>query len=161
MATRGKPGSVWLGAAGAFLVHVVIATTIALFRILPHRVLDAVVALMFVVGAIYAFREGAKEEEELIEHEATTHTVAVTAFIVVFIAEWGDLTQILTANLAARYHSGLSVAIGAVAALWCVAALAVTGGQRVLRYVPVATVRSVTAAILLVLAGIAAWSALR
>ena len=53
LSTRGKPFSVWLGAAGAFLVHVVIAVTIgvALFRILPHRAVDAVVAVMFLVGA--------------------------------------------------------------------------------------------------------------
>ena len=56
MATRGKPLAVWAGAAAAFLVHVVIATTIgvALFRVLPSRVLDAVVAVMFLAGGIYA-----------------------------------------------------------------------------------------------------------
>ena len=45
MATRGKPFFVWMGAAMAFLVHVVIATTIgvALFRILPSRVLSSTV----------------------------------------------------------------------------------------------------------------------
>ena len=53
MATKGRPMSVWLGAAAAFVVHVAIAVTIgvALFRLLPHRALDAVVAAMFVVGA--------------------------------------------------------------------------------------------------------------
>ena len=86
--------------------------------------------------------------------------MATTAFAVIFVAEWGDLTQILTANLAAHYQSGLSVAVGATAALWCVAALAVVGGQGLLRYVPVAVVRRVTGVVLLMLAGIAAWSAI-
>ncbi len=45
----------------------------------------------------------------------------MTAFLVFFVAEWGDLTQILTANLAARYHSALSVGLGATLALWAVA----------------------------------------
>jgi Ca2+/H+ antiporter, TMEM165/GDT1 family len=163
MATRGKPFSVWLGAAAAFLVHVVIATTIgvALFRVLPPRVLDGVVAVMFLVGAVYALREGTEDEEELIEREVASHTVVTTAFLVIFIAEWGDLTQILTANLAAHYHSGLSVGVGAVLALWSVAALAVIGGQGLLRYVNVSTVRKITAVLLFALAAVAAFQAAR
>jgi putative Ca2+/H+ antiporter (TMEM165/GDT1 family) len=164
MATRGRPRSVWLGAAGAFAVHVVIAVTIGvgLFNILPHRVLEVVVTIFFLVGAAYAYREGSKaeEEEEVLEQEASAHTVTTTAFIVIFLAEWGDLTQILTANLAARYHSPLSVGVGAVLALWAVAGIAVIGGQSLLRWVNIATVRKATAAVLVVLAGVTAWSAL-
>jgi Ca2+/H+ antiporter, TMEM165/GDT1 family len=163
MATRGKPFAVWVGAAAAFLVHVAIATTIgvALFRVLPSRVLDAVVAAMFVAGGIYALLEGTKDEEELIDKEIKSHRVVTTAFIVIFVAEWGDLTQILTANLAAHYHSGLSVAVGAVAALWAVAALAVIGGQGLLRFVNIATIRKITAVLLFILAAVAAFQAVR
>ena len=64
----------------------------------------------------------------------------MTAFIVIFLAEWGDLTQILTANLAAHYHAPVSVGVGAVLAMWAVAALAVIGGKSVLRFVNIATV---------------------
>ena len=77
----------------------------------------------------------------------------------IFVAEWGDLTQILTANLAADYHSAFSVGVGAVAVLWTVAALAVIGGQSLLRLVPIVVVRRVTAAVLVVLAVIALVSA--
>jgi putative Ca2+/H+ antiporter (TMEM165/GDT1 family) len=163
LASRGRPVAVWLGAAGAFLVHVVIATTVgvALFRILPDRVVSALVAVMFLVGAVFAYREGDKDESELVAHEAATHRrVITTAFVVIFVAEWGDLTQILTANLAAHYHSAISVGVGAVAALWTVALLAVLGGQGLLRVVPMKVVRRVTAAVLVVLAGVAAWSAI-
>ncbi len=114
MSTRGKPFAVWIGAAAAFLVHVVIATTIgvALFHLIPHRALEAVVSFMFVVGGVLAIREARKEqqEEEIIKKEtASGRRVVTTAFLVIFLAEWGDLTQILTANLAAHYHSALSV----------------------------------------------------
>jgi putative Ca2+/H+ antiporter (TMEM165/GDT1 family) len=166
MSTRGKPIAVWLGAAGAFVAHVVIATTIgvALFHLLPHRVLDGIVAAMFLVGAALAIREARKEkaEEALIEKEAASgRRVVTTAFIVIFLAEWGDLTQILTANLAAHYHSPFSVGVGAVLALWAVAALAVVGGQSLLRIINIKTVRLVTAAVLVVLAGLAGWQALK
>jgi len=152
---------VWLGAAGAFVIHVVIAVTVgvALFHVLPHEAVDAVVAGLFLFGAIYAWREGTKEEADLAQREASRHGVVLTAFLVIFLAEWGDLTQILTANLAARYHSPLSVAVGSVLALWTVAAIAVTGGQALMRFVNVATIRKVTAVVLVVLAGVSAWSA--
>jgi putative Ca2+/H+ antiporter (TMEM165/GDT1 family) len=164
MASRGRPRAVWLGAAGAFLVHAVIATTIGagLFAVLPREVVDVVVALMFFAGAVYAYVEGQRDESRLIEKEVASHRrVVTTAFIVIFIAEWGDLTQILTANLAAHYHSPLSVAVGAVAALWVVAALAVTSGQTLLRFFPLNTVRRVTAVVLFVLGVISLWAAVR
>ena len=167
MSTRGRPALVWVGAAAAFAVHVVIAVTIgvALFHILPHQVLDAVVAGMFLVGAALAMREAVKEkkqrqEEVIVEREVASHRrVAVTAFLVIFLAEWGDLTQILTANLAAHYHDPISVAVGAALALWAVAGLAVIGGQSLLRYINLFTIRIVTAVVLVALAGWAAWNA--
>jgi len=166
LSTRGRPAVVWLGAAAAFSVHVVIATTIgvALFHLLPQRAPEPLVAGMFLAGAALALREAAKErrEEALVEREAASHRrIAVTAFLVIFIAEWGDLTQVLTANLAAHYHDALSVGIGAVLALWTVAALAVVSGQSLLRVVNIATVRVVTAVVLTGLAGWAAWAAVR
>jgi putative Ca2+/H+ antiporter (TMEM165/GDT1 family) len=163
MATRGKPLQVWLGAAGAFVVHVVIATTIGvgLFAVLSHRALDGVVSTMFLFGAVYAWREGTKDESELAEAEAKAHSVVTTAFIVIFVAEWGDLTQILTANLAAHYHSPFSVGVGAILALWTVAAVAVASGQSLLRFVDIATIRKVTAVVLVGLAAYTAWIAVR
>jgi putative Ca2+/H+ antiporter (TMEM165/GDT1 family) len=164
MSTRGRPLSVWLGAAGAFVVHVLIATTIgvALFHLLPHQVLDAIVALMFLAGAALALLEArkAREEEKLVEREVQTGRRVVTvAFVVIFLAEWGDVTQLLTANLAAHYHSALSVGVDSVLALWAVAALAVVGGQSILRIIDIRTVRIVTAVVLVGLAGWAAWLA--
>ncbi len=166
LSTRGRPFVVWLGAAAAFAVHVVIAVTIgvALFHLLPHRALQAIVAAMFFVGGVLALREArkARSEEEIIEREVASHQrVVITAFLVIFLAEWGDLTQILMANLAAHYHDALSVAIGSLLALWAVAGLAVVAGQSVLRLVNIATIRIVTAVVLFALAGWAVWEAAR
>jgi putative Ca2+/H+ antiporter (TMEM165/GDT1 family) len=163
LATRGRPRAVWLGAAAAFLVHVVIATTIGvgLFALLPHRAVEGLVAALFLAGAIYAFVEGNRDETQLIDREAESQRrVVTTAFVVIFLAEWGDLTQILTANLAAQYHQPISVGVGAVLALWCVAALAVASGQRLLRVFSISLIRRVTGVVLLVLAGITAWTAI-
>jgi putative Ca2+/H+ antiporter (TMEM165/GDT1 family) len=157
LASRGRPAAVWLGAAAAFLVHVVIAVTVgvAVFSVLPHTGVEIFVAVLFAAGAAYAFWEahGHEDEAALVAREvASHHEVVATAFTVIFVAEWGDLTQILTANLAAHYHDGLSVAVGAVLALWSVAAIAVVAGTGVLRFIPLRTVRIVTGVVLSALA---------
>jgi putative Ca2+/H+ antiporter (TMEM165/GDT1 family) len=157
LSSRGRPGGVWLGAAAAFLVHVAIAVTVgvALFRALPHQVLEIVVAAMFAAGAAYAFWEARGHEDEtgLVDREASSHPrMIVSAFLVIFVAEWGDLTQILTANLAAHYHDAISVAVGAVAALWAVAAIAVVAGTGLLRYISVRLLRILTGFVLVALA---------
>lgn len=170
LATRGRPLAVWMGAAAAFLVHVVIATTIGvvLFGLVPHRALEGIVAFIFLVGAVLAIREARTEgeheasQDDLVAHEVSSHgRNVVTAFIVIFLAEWGDLTQILTANLAARYHSPFSVGLGALVALWAVAAIAVVSGRGMPRLLNVAMIRKVTAVVLMVLAGVTASSAIR
>ena len=165
LASRGRPLMVWLGAAAAFLVHVVIATTIGvgLFALLPHRAVEAFVTVLFAGAAVLAFVEAGREDEgALVEREARSHRqVFVAAFMVIFIAEWGDLTQVLTANLAAHYHDAVSVATAAALGLWAVAALAVVAGQNLMQRVPVKRVRQLTGIVLVVLAAVSAWSVVR
>jgi putative Ca2+/H+ antiporter (TMEM165/GDT1 family) len=164
MASRGHPRAVWLGAAGAFAVHVVIATTagVGLVHLLPHRAVEVLVAGLFVIGAVLVAREGDSDEIDLVTREARSHRrVATTAFVVIFVAEWGDLTQILIANLAAHYHAALSVAVGSALALWAVAGIAVVGGQGILRLVPATTMHRISAVLLAGLAVVAASSAVR
>ena len=67
--------------------------------------------------------------------------VFATSFTVVFIGEWGDVTQITTANFVARYHAPLVIGVAALAALWSVSAVAVFGGAKLLARVPVRWVR--------------------
>jgi putative Ca2+/H+ antiporter (TMEM165/GDT1 family) len=162
LATHGRPAAVWLGAAAAFLLHAVIATTVGvtLFHVLPKHAVDGVVAVLFFGGAVYAFVEGSRTRDAEVMRHATGGKFVTTAFVVIFLAEWGDLTQILTANLAAKYHNPVSVGVGAVLALWLVAALAVVGGQGLLKFVNIAVVRRITAAILVVLGIVAAGAAL-
>jgi Ca2+/H+ antiporter, TMEM165/GDT1 family len=169
MSTRGHPFAVWLGSAGAFLVHVVIATTLGtvVFHLLAPRVVDAVVAVIFLVGA------GIVTAEAIREHRSKNHPepppvppprpgrTAVTAFAVIFAAEWGDLTQLLTANLTAHYHDPLSVATGATLALWAVSAIAVTGGRWLSSVIDAVAIRIGTAVLLAGLGAYTAWVALR
>ena len=151
LASRGRPFAVWVGAAVAFLVHVVIAVSVGvgLFHVLPHRAVDAIVAVLFAVGAALALLETEEEEilvaEEIVAAtEPRVHRVVATVFVVIFLAEWGDLTQVLTANLAARYHSPLSVGLGAALALLTVSAIATISGRQLVRILPGQLLRRIT-----------------
>ena len=71
------------------------------------------------------------EDEEEIRKPADQSfwKVSGAGFMLILVAEFGDLTQIMTANLAARYDDPLSVGLGAVLALWAVAGLGILGGK--------------------------------
>ena len=167
MATRGRPSAVWLGTAVAFLVHVVIATTLGtvVFHLLAPHAVDAVVAVIFLAGAGLAAAEALRERRRKGEPEpppvppSRPGRTAATAFAVIFAAEWGDLTQLLIANLAVHYHAPLSVATGATLALWAVSAIAVTSGQWLGRVINAVIIRAVTAVLLAGLGVYAAWAA--
>jgi len=160
LATRGRPVAVWAGAASAFLIHVSIAVVAGgLLSLLPHAIVAGIAAALFLGGAIYVLREGEEEnaEEAVGVVEAVgRHRMFITTFLVIFLAEWGDITQILVANFAARYAAPVQVGIAAVLALWAVAAFAVVA-SRYLQRLPMTAVRRASAAIMVALA---VWSAL-
>ncbi|MGH8860900.1 MAG: TMEM165/GDT1 family protein [Jatrophihabitantaceae bacterium] len=150
---------VFAGIASAFLVHVVIATAAgSLLALLPRRPVEAVVAVLFLLGAVLIWREVTQREEDEDEQAAEVPDtagfwkIASLGFGVIFLAEWGDLTQILTANLAAKYHDPLSVGLGAVLALWAVALLAILGGKTLMKVLPIRWITRIAAAVMVTLA---------
>ena len=158
LGTRYRPSWVWAGVAAAFTVHMGIAVTAGqLLALLPDRVVEAVVAALFVGGSVYMWvtslrpehREGVDAARQG-ARAASFWRVAGTSFMVVFLAEWGDITQVTAANLAARYDP-LLVFTGATLGLWTAAAIAVSVGAKSLDLIPMAWVRRITAAILLAL----------
>ncbi len=164
LGTRFRPRWVFAGVATAFLVHVVIAVVAGhLLTLLPHRVLEIVVALLFLSGAAYMWRSaraGADEDLEWQDPDRAARSGSAWAafgasFGVVFVGEWGDITQILTANLAAKYGQPFAVGIGAVLGLWTAALLAITAGRTLVRYVSMALLQRVGA---LILVGFAAYT---
>ncbi|HEY6498453.1 MAG TPA: TMEM165/GDT1 family protein [Streptosporangiaceae bacterium] len=194
LGTRYRPIFVFAGVAAAFVVHVVLAVSAgSLLFLLPHRVMQAAVAVLFAVGAVLMLRrrdddgESAGRAEGQLAGEpgrpgedsprddragggpqggvatlvrpvarVVTHDgfwrVAWRSFAVLFVAEFGDLTQLVTANLSARYHDPLTVGAGAVLGLWAVGGLAIVGGRQLLRVVPFHWITRIAA---VVMAGLA------
>ena len=158
LGTRYRPLYVWTGAAAAFAVQMAIAVTAGqLLSLLPRHLVDAIVAALFLAGAGYLWISSFREQRLQGTDEARQGgppasflRIAGTSFGVVFLAEWGDITQITAANLAAR-NNPVAVFAGAVLGLWLIAALAVNLGAKSLDLIPTAWVRRITATILLAL----------
>jgi putative Ca2+/H+ antiporter (TMEM165/GDT1 family) len=160
MGSRYRPVLVWIGAVLAFAIHVSVAVALGrLLQLLPHRWVEGVTTALFAAGAAYLLFVPEKEEEEEGEEEADTARkggrTVLAAFAVILVGEFGDLTQILTANLAAKYHSSVSVFTGAMAGLAAAAAVAAFGGKALLRVLPLAVIRKVGGVLL---AGLAVYS---
>lgn len=155
-----RPLWVWLGVVGAFAVHVTVAVVAgSLLSLLPEVLVQSVVLVLFAVGALLLLRAGrqaasAPPEEQVVEHPTIPATVA-GSFGVIALAEWGDLTQLATAGLAARSGEPLSTAVGAWLALATVAAIASTFGRQVVQRIPLHKVNYVGAAIF---GALAAWT---
>ena len=165
LGSRYRPIYVYAGVAAAFAVHVVLAVAAgSLIALLPHRVLEIIVAVLFAAGAVFLIR-GRHDADELAEAQKETlptfWRVASTSFLVILVAEFGDLTQIVIVNLAAKYHDPLSVGVGGLLALWAVAGLAIAGGRGLLRLIPARVITLIGAAVMIVLAVISVINAIR
>ena len=167
LSTRYKPFAVWVGVGLAFLVQTLIAVLAGhLATFLPDTLIHAVALVIFLVGGILLIRSapGADEEEKHQEEEyaakaleSRTGLRAVGAsFLVLFAAEWGDLSQLLTISMIAKYGHPWSVFIGAWAALLTVSGLAVLSGRVLLRYVKLSVVHYIGGGVCLLLAVVTA-----
>ncbi len=178
LATRFRHLWVWLGVAAAFFVQVLIAVTAGgLLALAPQRLVLAITFALFAIGAFVMIKGGlssrAEEQAEEADEEAEISTKAeaqnptsrgrifVVSFVILFTAEWGDLSQLLTAGLAARTDEPLSVFIGSWSALLVVSALAVLVGSWLRTRVPIWRIRLVSGAILTALALWTAWEFLQ
>jgi Ca2+/H+ antiporter, TMEM165/GDT1 family len=176
LGTRYRPLHVFAGVAAAFAVHVALAVTAGgLIALLPRRPLEAVVAALFLVGAGLLLRgqgngdpgeggkwEGGQSARPAPGRRPSALRAATTSFAVILVAEFGDLTQIVIASMAARYRPDLlAVAAGSLLALWAAAALAIIGGRGLLRVVPITVIVRLVALAMTVLAVISLISAIR
>ena len=156
LGTRFRPAPVLTGIAAGFSVHVALAIAAgSLLGLLPHRTLEIVVAGLFIAGAVVLLREHEPEEEaaEPARRSDRFWPAAWTSFAVILVAEFGDLTQVVIANLVARFDDPLAVGLGAVTAMVAVAAAAVIGGKTLLRLVPFSLFTRAAAGLMVGLAG--------
>jgi len=163
LSTRYKPLPVWIGVIAAFAVQTVVAVTLGgLLGRLPRTPVEIFAGLMFLVGGLILIRGAgqADADEAETEHEFEARTkagihgwrVVGASFLVLFLAEWGDLSQLLTAGLVVKYQDPVSVGVGAFLALATVSALAAVLGRALLKRIRLATIRRIGGGLCLVLA---------
>lgn len=141
-----RPLAVWVGVVAAFAAHVTLAVAVgAALRRLPTTPVQLAVAALFLIGGVVLLRADtdADETPDDAATPATFTRVALTSASVVGLAEFGDLTQLSAAGLAARYSAPIAVAFGAFLALALVATLAVTVGRWVVQHVALHVVQRV------------------
>ena len=147
-----RPLWVWLGAVAAFTIHVTVAVAAgSVIGLLPEALVGAVVAAMFATGSVLLFRSARSHADaaDRLEPavEPTRRAALVGSFGLVALAEWGDLTQLATAGLAARSDAPFAVWLGALAALASVAALAAAFGRQIIARVPIHRINYVASAV--------------
>jgi putative Ca2+/H+ antiporter (TMEM165/GDT1 family) len=163
LATRYKPLPVWIGVSAAFLVQTAVAVTLGgLIGRLPRTPVEIFASVMFLVGGLILIRGAgqADVEEAETEHEFEAKAkpgirgwqVVGTSFLVLFVAEWGDLSQLLTAGLVVKYEDPVSVGVGAFLALATVSGLGAVLGRTLLGRIRLATIRRIGGGVCLLLA---------
>ena len=159
LATKYRPILVWLGVGSAFAVQTTVAVLLGhAASFLPEAVVKSVALVMFLAGAVILVREGRSHQQnsgaEFVEgaKSATGFRAVLVSFLVLFAAEWGDLSQLLTISLVAKYEAPGSVFVGALSALLVVSGLAVGAGRALLRFISLHVLHYVGAAICVLLA---------
>ncbi|MFI6338010.1 TMEM165/GDT1 family protein [Streptomyces sp. NPDC050535] len=157
LGTRYRASYVFAGVAAAFALHVALAVAAgSVLTLLPQQLLHALTGVLFLGGAAVLLMKKDEDEAEVRKPENQGFwKVSGAGFMLILLAEFGDLTQIMTANLAARYDDPLSVGLGAVLALWAVAGLGIVGGKALMKRVPLRLVTKVAAVLML---GLGLWS---
>jgi putative Ca2+/H+ antiporter (TMEM165/GDT1 family) len=161
LGTRYRASYVFAGVAAAFALHVALAVAAgSVLTLLPQQIVQALTGVLFLGGAAVLLLKKAEDEEEVRKPENQSFwKVSGAGFMLILVAEFGDLTQIMTANLAARYDDPLSVGLGAVLALWAVAGIGIVGGKALMKKVPLRLITQIAALVMLALGVWSLWEA--
>ncbi|MEU5362642.1 TMEM165/GDT1 family protein [Streptomyces sp. NPDC005925] len=161
LGTRYRASYVFAGVAAAFALHVALAVAAgSVLTLLPQQIVHALTGVLFLAGAAVLLLKKDEDEEDIRKPENQSFwKVAGAGFMLILVAEFGDLTQIMTANLAARYDDPLSVGLGAVLALWTVAGLGIIGGKALMTRVPLKLITQIAAVLMLALGLWSLWEA--
>jgi putative Ca2+/H+ antiporter (TMEM165/GDT1 family) len=165
LSTRYRKIPVFIGVSFAFLVQCILAVVAgSLLQKLPENIVAFIVAALFAIGAIVLWRAAsATEKDDDVKSVETTSSfkMALVSFTVLFAAEWGDASQLLTVALTAKYHAPFAVGLGSWLALVSVAALAILLGKFIQSKVPLHLIQRIAAVVFAAFAGIAFYTAFR
>ncbi len=147
---RGLP--VVIGAIAAFAILNLLAVLFgaAVAAWLPEWLVITAVAVLFAVFGISALRYKEEEEDEEVE-EKPGHGIVATTFLLIFVAEFGDKTQLAVAGLGSTGEPS-AVWTGATLALATTSVLGVVAGRKLLNRLPLVWIHRISGVFFLLLA---------
>jgi len=151
---RGLP--VVIGAILAFAILNLLAVLFgaAVAAWLPEWLVTLAVAVLFAIFGISALRYEEEDEDDKVE-EMPGHGIVATTFLLIFLAEFGDKTQLAVAGLGSTSEP-VAVWAGATVALATTSALGVFAGRKLLNRLPLLWIHRISGVFFLLLAIIAA-----
>jgi len=160
LAARHRHWPVILGATTAFAVLNALAVLFGagIAAWIPERVTAGLVAILFGAFGLHAIRTQVDSSSEEVMEQAG-HSIFLTTLLLIFVAEFGDKTQIAVAGLASTL-SPVPVWLGATAALLFISVLGVWAGRTILQRLPLQWLHRLSGGIFILFALIAAWRAL-
>ncbi len=147
---RGLPVVFGSVTAFAFLNLLAVLFGAAIAAWLPEWVVTAAVAVLFAIFGISALRFEEEDGDEEIE-EKPGHGIFATTFLMIFLAEFGDKTQIAVAGLGSTADA-MATWVGATLALACTSILGVVAGRRWLNRLPLHWIHRISGVFFLLLA---------
>ncbi|HEX4386873.1 MAG TPA: TMEM165/GDT1 family protein [Myxococcales bacterium] len=151
LAARGRPVQVFLGSCAAFAVQGLVAVALgSLAAKLPPQAIRYLAAAMFLGFGLWLLFSPVEPDEK--QAPLSKNRALAQSFVLVFLAELGDATQLGTAALVARLDNRWSVYAGSTLALWAVALLAVSIGGTVGAKLPKKALRKTAGALFCVFA---------
>jgi Ca2+/H+ antiporter, TMEM165/GDT1 family len=147
MSSQRHPLGVYLGVCGAYLVQNIIAILAgSLLTLLPHRVVHAGAGILFLAFAVWMwFQKEEKGGKAKLNFGVHFWKTAWAAFVVIFIAEWGDLTQLATATRVATSGHPWTVFTASTLALWVASGMFVLIGHHSKKFIRPALLRKIAA----------------
>jgi putative Ca2+/H+ antiporter (TMEM165/GDT1 family) len=150
---------IFIGIAAAFTVLNLAAVLVGkiLFLVLPIFWVTLTSALLFLYFGFSTLRNACAAEDD--DGPPPTAADAVrTAFLMIFMAELGDKTQLVTASQAAQHSGSMSgmgtVFVASTLALWLVSLIGIFAGKQLVKYIPVCWIHR-TAGVMFLVFGVA------
>lgn len=126
-ASQGRLKNIFIGAAAAFFIQSFISVLLGeILALFPQPVVELIAGILFVYFA-YSFWKMSAKSIELLDSDRNISIKSV--FLVVFMAEFGDVSQLAIAATAAKSSSKFSIFVLAVIALWIITGIALLVGH--------------------------------
>lgn len=128
---RAKP--VVIGTVLAFAVLNVLAVTIgrSLTHFIPQTWLTFAAATLFILFGLHSLLANSKDESLKDDQKKTARNIVITTFMMIFLAELGDKTQLAVVTLSTT-HAPLTIWLSATLALSATSLIGIYAGRKFL-----------------------------